>query len=220
MLIFIPLLFAYATFWSSILVFKVPIPTPSPTHPTLPYVPFPLLSIVSVVEDINTLINSFPTAQNLIYPATWTEPPAQYIDASPVSPNPPPLNLFTCVPLDWPPLSDFGYLGTRTCSRVARTDLVIWNGPFDPPDLFSRFASTVGDYTHEDTRFFVSLVAFGVGFWLTCRLVAVAVSRRSNSTATEARDHQCHLPGILVVGNATNVIVTAYVIFSLPIASF
>ncbi|KAF9789572.1 hypothetical protein BJ322DRAFT_544124 [Thelephora terrestris] len=198
MLIFIPLLFAYATVMSSILILRVPIPTPSPAHPSLSYAPFPLLSVVSVVEEINTVIKSFPTFPGLVYyPATWTAPSARYIDASPVSPNAPSPNspspnspspnLPTCAPLDWPPLSDFGYSGSTTCNRITSTDLVLWDGPSDSPDLLIRLPPTDGDYAQDDTRFFITLVASGIGFWLMCRLTAIAILKWFKSTSTEAR---------------------------------
>ncbi|KAF9649282.1 hypothetical protein BDM02DRAFT_3260489 [Thelephora ganbajun] len=184
MLAFIPLLVAYATFWSSVLIFRVPIPTPSPTLLTLSSTPSPLLSLVSVVEEINTVINSLPAVSDLVHSATSDTRSVWYLDASPFSPIPPPLNLSTCVPLDWPPLSDFSHFGTGTCDRVATTDLITWDGLFESIDPPSRFASTVDDCPTEDIWYLATLVASGLGSWLMCWLIAAAILKRSTSTST------------------------------------
>ncbi|KAF9643514.1 hypothetical protein BDM02DRAFT_3123337, partial [Thelephora ganbajun] len=185
MLAFIPLLVAYATFWSSVLIFRVPIPTPSPALLTLSSTPSPLLSLVSVVEEINTVINSLPAVLDLVHSATSDTRSVWYLDASPISPIPPPLNLLTCVPLDWPPLSDFCHLGTGTCDRVTSTDLAVWDGLFEPIDPPSKLASAVDDDPTEDVWYFATLVASGLGFWLMCRLIAAVILKWSNSTSTK-----------------------------------
>ena len=154
--------------------------------------PSPLLSLVSVVEEINTIIDSFPTLTDLVYSVPGVQS-SRYLDTPPTmtSPISPPLNLPTCVPLAWPPLSDFGYFGTRTCQRVSTTDLVVWDGP---SDASSNSVFMINDYSSEDIWYFSTLVASGVGFWLVCRLIAAAILKWSKSTSTEVRDYQYHQP--------------------------
>lgn len=190
MLAFIPLLLAYTTLWSSIVIFRVPIPTPSPALLSSAATPFPLVSLVSVVEEINNAIESLPAASGLVYSSIGNTRPSRYLDASPtISPIPPFLNLPTCVPSDWSPLSDSGYFGTRTCNRVTSTDLVLWDGPFEPPNLPSRFTSMVNGHSPEGIRYFATLVTSGIGFWLVCRLITATILKWS----VEVRgNHRCH----------------------------
>ena len=191
MLVFIPLLVAYTTLWSSILVFKVPIPTPDPLLSTSAAIPFPLHSIVSVVQEINTVIDSLPAVSDLLYSVTVDTRFAWHLDAPPVSPIPlpPPLDQPTCVSLDWPPLSDFSYFGTGTCDRVSSTDLVVWGGPSESLDLFSWFAPSVNGQLPGDIWYFITLAVSGAGVWLACRLIEAAASKWSASTSVEVRCH-------------------------------
>ena len=193
MLIFIPLLYAYAAFWSSVLVLRVPIPVPSPAHSTLPHGFFPLLPIVSAVEEINSIINTFPVFPDLVPLATWSAP-SPYIDGPLRSPIPPSPDFPTCTPLDWPPLSDFNYLGAGTCDQVVDTGLIIWNGgPSDSSDFPEVLTSMVDRFIPpEDVRYFAALITSGVGFWLVCRLIAIAILRWSKPSSAKVCGHQSH----------------------------
>ena len=192
MLIFVPLLVAYTAFWSSVLILRVPIPTPSPMLlSSATTTPFPLLSLVSVVEGVNTVIESFPAVSDLVYSVPGVRS-AWYLDApptaSPILPSPisPSQDLPTCVPLDWPPLSDFGNFGTGMCDQVSRTDLVVWDGSSESSNFPNRSTSMVtGLLPSEDVWYFVTLVASGVGFWLVCRLTAAAILKWFKSTSTK-----------------------------------
>jgi len=191
MLVFIPLLVAYTTLWSSVLIFRVPIPTPSPVLLDSVASPASLLSLVSAVEEINTAIGSLPAVSDIVYSATKNMGSTWYLDASPISPIPHPLNLPTCTPSDWPTLSDFSYLGTRICDRVSRTDLVIWDGPLELLNLASSSTPMANEYSSEDIRYFVTLVASGVGFWLVCRLIAAVILK---SAPAEVCGYRCRFP--------------------------
>lgn len=196
MLIFTPLLVAYTAFWSSVLLLRVPIPTPSSTLLSSAATPVPLLSLVLVVEGVNTVISSLPAVSDLVYSVPGVRS-AWYLDAVssppiPHSPILPPLDLPTCVPSDWPPLSNFGHLGTGTCDQVSSTDLVIWDGPSESPDF-----STGNDSPPEDVWYFATLVTSGVSFWLVCRLTAAAILKRSESASTKVRDYSHQWPAKL-----------------------
>ena len=188
MLVFIPLLLAYTAFWSSVLVLKVPIPTPSPMLLSLSGAPSPMISLVSVVEGVNTVIDSFPAVSDFIYSVPGAQS-SRYLDAPPTSPILPPLNLPICVPLDWPALSDFGHVGTGMCDRVSGTDLVIWDGPSESPNLLGGSPLMVDGLTPEDCWYFAVLVTSGVGFWLVCRLIAATILRFSRSASAKVRGH-------------------------------
>jgi len=188
MLVFIPLLLAYTAFWSSVLVLNVPIPTLSPMLLSLSGAPFPLISLVSAVEGVNTVIDSFPAISDLVYSVPGARP-ARYLDTPSISPIPAPLNLPVCVPLDWPTLSDFGHFGTGICDQVSGTDLVIWDGPSESPNPPDGSMSMVSGLTPEDVWYFAALAASGVGFWLVCRLTAAAILRFSRSAPTEVRGY-------------------------------
>ena len=211
MIIFIPLLLAYTTLWFSVLIFRVPIPIPSPVLLSSAASTSPLLSLVSIVEEINVAIGSLPAVSDLVYSVAEDSRSAWYLDAPPISPIPPPsssplhssspppsslppLDLPTCVPLAWPPLSDFSYLATVVCYQVSSTDLVVWDGTSNSSTFPSWFASMVDGHSPEPIWYFAALVASGVGFWLACRLIAVAILKRSVSASSEVCGHQRRWP--------------------------
>ena len=197
MLIFVPLLVAYTAFWSSVLILRVPIPTPPPMLlGSTTTAPFPLLSLVSVVEGVNTIIESFPAVSDLVYSVPGARS-AWYLDAPPTaSPIFPslvslPQDLPTCVPLDWPPLSDFSHFGTGMCDQVSSTDLVIWDGSSESSNFSDASMSMItGLLPSEDVWYFVTLVASGVGFWLVCRLIAAVILKRSKVCLAEGESSE------------------------------
>ena len=178
----------------------------------------PLLSIVSAVEEINVVINSFPPVLDLVSVAKDARS-AWYLDAPPVSPasppsnpptsnptpsgpppsNPPPLDLPTCVPLAWPPLSDFSYLATGAYNQVSGTGLVVWDGVSSSSTFPGWFTSIINGHPLGPIWYFAALVASGVGFWLAYRLVVVAISEQSTDTSTKVRGLPTFLTGVMIL---------------------